>query len=217
MEQTVVKYDKIKDLLNTGDLILFHGTLRASEMIEFAEQSKWSHVGMVIKSQDIGINDSDKLLLWESNTLTNLNDEILKNVKTGPMFVDLYRRLLTDLEDKYDNVFEIRYLKMNDELKNNIQMLDKLRKFILDVHTDSYPKSELKMIEDFLEGRIFNKNTDNKNFFCSELIAATYMNMGILEEDHSPNSYMPKDFSNSNKLPLIDGVDLIDGPFIDVN
>lgn len=216
MVQANVKYSEVKDSLKTGDLILFHGRLKIGEFIEAVEGCEWSHVGMVIKSEDIGISASDKLLLWESNDLTNLKDEVLNKSKTGPMLVDLYERMLTDIKENYDNMFKIRYLKYNDKV-NVKEMLDNLKSFIFSVHTDNFPKSEFKMIEDFLEGRILNKNFNPKEFFCSELIAATYMKMGILPENLSPNSYEPIDFSGKGKLQLISGVELVDGPLINMN
>ena len=74
------KYKELERTLHTGDLILFHGQLPASRMTEFLQGTIWSHVGMVIRPEDIGL-EYDSLLLWESNTLTNIEDAKMKKTK----------------------------------------------------------------------------------------------------------------------------------------
>lgn len=213
MEHNVVFYDEIKNILKTGDLILFHGMLLSSEINEILTESQWSHVAMIIRPEDIGINASEKLLLWESNTLVNLQDVELKESKVGPMLVDLEQRLITDLKDKKDNKFQIRY----NTCDISKEMLEKLKLFIKKVHLDTFPKTELDLKIEFLEGRIFDKTVDKGDYFCSKLIADTYIHMDILTKKYPSNSYEPKDFSSSGTLPFVKRGKLLEGPSIDVS
>ncbi|QAA32137.1 hypothetical protein [Clostridium manihotivorum] len=213
MEHNTVFYNEIKNELRTGDLILFHGMLISSEINELLTGSHWSHVGMVVRPEDLGIKSTDKLLLWESNTLVNLEDVELNKTKIGPMLVDLEQRLITDLKDKKDNIFQIRY----NTCDITEDMILKLKAFIEKVHLDTFPKTEFDLKKEVFEGRILGKAVDNGDYFCSKLISDTYIHMGILSEKYPPNSYEPKDFSNAGSLPFIKRGQLVDGPQIDVS
>lgn len=212
MSHNSVSYDEIKNELKTGDLILFHGILPSSKLNEVLTRCQWSHVGMVIRPEDIGITDSDRLLLWESNTLVNLQDVELKEAKIGPMLVDLQQRMITDVTDKKDTRFHIRY----NQCEITREMLEKLKEFIQEVHTATFPKTDFDLQKEVFQGRILHQKVDNGDYFCSKLIADTYIHMGLLSSNYPANSYEPKDFSSEGTLPFIKRGNLIEGPFIDV-
>ncbi len=215
MEFKKVSYDEIHKTLQTGDIILFHGQLKSSELTEFLQGTKWSHVGMAVRPQDIGI-DYPNLLLWESNTLKNLDDAMADKPKAGPMLVDLKTRIQTDKTDGYDNLFQVRYLDPGI-LGNDLDcMHSNLREFIFKVHSDDYPESEMQMFKDFFEGKFKNRDPEPAKYFCSELIADTYIHMGLLTKDYVPNSYMPKDFSDKKSIPLLGRASLCNGPYLEV-
>lgn len=46
---------------------------------------------------------------------------------------------------------------------------------------------------------------DDKTFFCSELVAASYKRLGILPKNKSSASYFPADFSMKSELKLLNG------------
>lgn len=70
---------------------------------------------------------------------------------------------------------------------------------------------------DFIEGKILDKSVDNSDYFCSKLIADTYIYMGFLTVKYPPNSYKPKDFSSEGTLTFVKRGQLIEGPLIDVS
>lgn len=213
MQHNTVFYDEISDVLKTGDLILFHGMILSSKINEILTRSQWSHVGMVIRPEDIGINNSERLLLWESNTLVNLQDIELNKSKVGPMLVDLEQRLITDVQDKKDNRFQIQY----NTCDISKEMLEKLKLFIKEVHLDIFPKTESDLRKELFEGRILGKSVDNGDYFCSKLIADTYIHMDLLTKKYPANSYEPKDFSSVGTLPFIKRGKLLEGPLIHVS
>lgn len=213
VENDTVFYEEIKEELKTGDIILFHGIHLSSEIDELLTGSEWSHVGMVIRPEDIGITEYGRLLLWESNILVNLKDVQLNEAKTGPMLVDLEERLITDVKDKKDNKFRIRY----NTCDISTEMLEKLKLFIKEVHIDTFPKTDFDLKTEFFKGRILGETVHNGDYFCSELIADTYIHMDIFTEKYPANSYEPKDFSNAFTLPIIKRGQLVEGPLIDVS
>lgn len=215
MDLKKVSYSEICQSFKTGDLILFHGELRSSELTEILQGTMWSHVAMVINPKDIGF-DYPRLLLWESNTLVNLKDVTMDKAKVGPMLVDLEERIQSDKNDGYDNIFQVRYIDLGDFSHLEDELHKKLKTFIDNHHTCGYPKSELQMFIDFFKGKFENKQAEPDKFFCSELIAATYIGLGLMTDYYVPNSYMPKDFSDKSDLPLLGRANLINGPFFEV-
>ena len=71
--------------------------------------------------------------------------------------------------------------------------------------------------------KIFKRKCDNdtenikgdSTYFCSELVASAYKNMGILPKDISASQYWPGSFSNSGKLELLENARLENEVVID--
>ncbi len=52
----------------------------------------------------------------------------------------------------------------------------------------------------------FDENIkEDKTFFCSELVASIYKNLGLLPRERAASNYWPVDFSQKSKLKLLDG------------
>jgi hypothetical protein len=47
-----------------------------------------------------------------------------------------------------------------------------------------------------------------RSIFCTELIAETYMRMGLLPETPPASSYLPLDFSERKRIPFLKGASL---------
>ncbi|MHB8072540.1 hypothetical protein [Desulfosporosinus fructosivorans] len=196
-----MRYDELKNKMNTGDLILFEGEYPISKTIEKLEKCPYSHVGMVIR-----VEGFDDPLFLESTTLTNLEDLVTDNpnkTMAGPKIVNLYERLNHYGEDVKPYVspkFAYRPLQVE-----RVGMTDTL----LNLHKKYYgiadPK-ETKMIWEVIIGRWFKIKANRDNFFCSEWIAFAYQELGLINTKYPYNAYMPKDFtSKSNFLKLQKG------------
>lgn len=199
MKNIRVTYDDVKDRLQTGDLMLCHGIFPEAIEVEAVEGSLWSHIGMVVRLPGV-----EELLFWESTTTETLPDVELHRIKTGPMLVSLRKRIATDVSDQYDALFAFRVL----EGKRDANIADKLQQFIEEVHGASFPSLE-RMAWEFLEGKL-HIQSGTTTFFCSELVAETYMRLGIMDRSEPSNSYRPVDFSDRTDLPLLAGYKLSD-------
>lgn len=69
------------------------------------------------------------------------------------------------------------------------------------------------MFKDVFDGLFRNEDPEPFEYFCSELIADTYIHMGLMTSDYVANSYVPKDFSDQGSLPLLGRAMLNNGPF----
>src|SRR5689334_10619354 len=78
LSMNIAAYNQIADRLETGDLLFCHGIVKSSLRVEKLEDCEWSHVAMVVRTDD-GDN-----LIWESTTADNLQDVRLHVKKTGP-------------------------------------------------------------------------------------------------------------------------------------
>lgn len=198
MALTVIKYRDMRNELLTGDLVLMQGLDIESEIIEVVEHSPWSHVAMVIR-----ISGIDPPLLWESTPLHFLEDIVLHSKKSGARIVSLDDRLLTAGMKKLYKAFALRRLKV----RRTRVMMDKLRNYIENVHLLPFP-TDWELATSYFKGRFLGEKESFKSLFCAELIAETYMYMGLLPFDHPPNWYSPKDFSSEVQLPLLKNAQL---------
>ena len=65
-----------------------------------------------------------------------------------------------------------------------------------------------RVIQAKIFSRLYRMKKRYKNIFCSELVAESYIRMGLLPDVPPPSAYMPVDFSSRNKLHLLKGAHL---------
>ena len=191
-------FSKIAPNVKTGDVILMHGEFPGSKLIELGEWSIWSHSGMIVRAEDIGMKGKvPDLLFWESNTLKNLPDVILKVGKEGPMLVDLLQRFKTNATTYNESL--MCYIKVN--INRTPKMYQDFLKFIPTVHGATFP-SDIEMAGMEILGRVLKHQTPLDKIFCSELLAGTFNAMGWIDNTWPWNAYEPGDFTKPGKVEL---------------
>ncbi|PZX16429.1 hypothetical protein LX69_01924 [Breznakibacter xylanolyticus] len=199
IEKQTTGYNSIKGDLMTGDLLLMHGIHMSSRCIETLEGCDWSHVGIVVKAGDIGLDvGDDDILFWESDSPTPVTDLILRKPKSGPMLVRLSERLMYNFSHGEDSKCAVRHLYTD---RDDV-FFQRFKALIPTIHSAVFPDT----FHEFLnptKGRIFHEKTSLDTMFCSELAAYTYMKLGLLCHIHPVNSYMPVDFSEKLSVGLL--------------
>lgn len=183
------KYSKIRNRIDTGDIVLFSGKGQISTGIKWITNSKWSHVGMALRLPQ----QWNMLLLWESTTLSNIADLRSGKARKGVQLVPLSERLRL-----YDGGVSVRHLMID----RTDDMLEALRKFRDDVKGKPYEESRIELLKAAYDGPFGQNTEDLSSLFCSELVAEAYQRLGLLSEEKPSNEYTPKDFSDKAKLPL---------------
>lgn len=185
--------------LKTGDLIFFRGNGWESRLIQWATGSLWSHVAMVVEPTDLDPDTKETdLLLWEATSVLG-KDVDLGPDKEGPMLCRLEERLQHYVDNEDTILFSIRYL--------HTHWTQDMRKAIADfiqnpeVRNSEYPKG-WEVVWYFLRDRV-QRGVMEHSYYCSELVAATYMRAGILPTSPSPQSYCPRDFSETGFIPRL--------------
>lgn len=206
-----VAFDKLVPEMKTGDLMLFNGQYKGSKIIEICEFSQWSHVGMIVKLDDI-----DEPLIWEATSLTNIPDVIYGDQIRGVKMVSLRDRMAhygDDLEKYQDANFAYRKMDVERTPELNQQVLE-LNKQYHGIEDPSF----WQMVWDVILGRVFRKSVPLDKFFCSEFVAEMYLKLGFINDKKPINAYMPSDFSDKRSdrhLHLLKG-QLEDEIFVDI-
>ncbi len=192
-------FKSIEADLQTGDIVLMEGIHLSSRCIETIEGCHFSHVGILVRSEDIGLNlGANKLLLWESDTPTDVKDVIKGVAKSGPMLVDFRERLKYNFTHGEDSHCSIRHLYT----ERDAAFKQKFKELIPTIHDADFPDTWHEFLNPVL-GRALHKKTSLDTMFCSELAAYTYMHLGLLTDIHPVNSYAPVDFSEQLSISLL--------------
>jgi hypothetical protein len=212
-------YTQIRSSLKTGDLFFFFGTSPAAVLIEdlesFAELPPYSHVGMVI-------NDDGNLYFWDAPGsgdcfkdpyASDPNNRIYGNpVHTGCRVAPL-DSLLAYYATVVEQPFQLRQLSAPVSADG----FNALRTFIDRIDGLPFPNGPgPKWFEEF-SGLMANYLAGQEGmsvlygtYFCAQLVADSYMHMGLLNMDEwPPNSYSPADFVRTDKeMPFVSGLSL---------
>lgn len=181
-------YDEMRSYLKTGDLVLFSGKGGISEWIKWFSKSTWSHVGMILKSVDWNV-----ILLWESTSLSSVEDVELGRAIRGVQLVPFSARLAN-----YRGRVAVRKLSHH----TTPDMEDSLCQFRSEVRARPYEKNYIELAKAAYDGPFGGNVEDLSSLFCSELIAEAYQRMGLLTEGKPSNEYTPRDFSTEAKHAL---------------
>jgi len=184
----IIKYN----LLNDGDIILFHQTKSCfGKCIQYCTSSNFSHIGMVLKNPTY-INPSlnEGLYLIESG-LESYKDEEDHMCKLGVQI----QKLLPILEEYgKKNIYCRRLNKLGDFPKNKMKEIHKT------IHDKPYDLNICDWFEGLVDVKapIFSKKTTSR-FWCSALIAYIYVKLGYLGYSTPWSLINPEDWSDKSK------------------
>ncbi len=192
--------------LETFDLVLMKGLWVSSMEAQAITNSNWSHAGMVVVAGDLQIPEVDPSarLYWEANTADTTTDLLTNTLKAGPQLVLLEDRIQHNFWAKYDGAYMARKLMIN----RDPSMIETLKDIINDAKNGTLPyagSDQTIELTNFLEGRFYNKASAANQYSCSQLVAHTYMALGLLSQYYVSNSYVPADFTEEVDVSLLKG------------
>ena len=175
------KYEKVSEYYfssstSTGDILLFRSKDLSSKIQRGLTRSKYDHVAMVL------CYSSGRIMLLEATQFQ------------GVSLTDWSDFLYNKWQDLYEAIaFRSLIFERNDE------NLIKLDKFVHKVKGKNYGLGPAKLL-----GRgSFRAPGDEKDFFCSELVASAYKALGIMNEKIPSRNFMPGSFVDDRVLGLI--------------
>lgn len=174
------------------DIILFKGNSIISKMIEFFGESKYSHVGIVLKNPRwLKPELEDGLYLFESS-YNNIPDSEDHTIKIG---VQLHR--LEDIvKDCPKESVLIRHVHCTRD--------ESFYKKLIDIHNQTYNKPYDLNIFDWIAAKynldhVIHPNMEykqTKEFWCSAFVSYVFCELGLIQEDINWSIIAPRDFSS---------------------
>ena len=181
----------LKNLLYSGDLLLFSGKSLFSHSIRTFTNSRWSHCGMVI-------NDKHKSPeIWDVSKKTYGGEVALYNAEDRIALYDgdiAYRPLQ---QANGARGFSSKDAAAFQPIKDNLL-------------GRPYETNKLELMKAAFDPKIFGyelakNHPDLSSIFCGELLAETYQRLGLLQADLPANEYVPADFDKNHVTSLEKG------------
>lgn len=221
-----ITYKQIRNKLQTGDLFSFEGHAPLDFMINLMEDGKYSHVGMVLRDAD------NKLWFWDAPGVGQQFPDPYKGrqAHTGCRVADLDVLLGYYMQQMEIKTFTWRQLTPSitgsafTKLVNFITKVDglpfpgdgaKLPAWIIALIKELYPSFNQKelnlatgLLLTYLTGKYLGEPI-TKYYFCAQLVADTYMHLGLLDTTPlPPNGYAPSNFDDQPKPIKLNGAKL---------
>ena len=167
-------------------MLLFEGNRPELRLMQRVERSRWSHVGMLVRIPETG-----QLIIWESEPMGVVEDVITHQRKSGPQGVPFLSRVRSSEGD----AAALGYRRLDPPLTDEHH--DHLRTFVMSVYHLPFPKGPVFLGELFL-GRLRIQPKKIKHYFCSELLAQTYIELGLLPDYVPINDVWPAHFEEGS-------------------
>jgi hypothetical protein len=178
--------DKLRDSLDTGDILLYSGTGPFSRLIQAGTLSKWSHCAMVVRASDV-----DLLLVYQSTTIDKVKDWTDGELKNGVQI-----NLLSESLKYYKGDVAVRRLVDFERTPEALARLNKLRQ---EFKNRPYEESKLELVKAAYDGAFGENTPDVSSLFCSELVAECLKALsGSVFGTNNSNEYTPEDFANDD-------------------
>jgi hypothetical protein len=183
------------DQLSEGDLVLFR-TRRFTSRLQrfFVDSGGFDHVGIVVVYDECDPAVCCPAELKEARRRAGVR--AWHTLEADSSGVSLYRFTPTCL-GAYKGVVCVRHLSLDPDRFPRPAFGKVLREFVTEMHGRPYETDMMQMLR---AGGFFgvNEADDLSSVFCSELVAAAYIRLGLLAPDRPSNAYIPGDFCSKN-------------------
>ena len=172
-----MKEPDFKENAKTGDLLIFRGFEFAARCQRCFTGAHYDHVALLVRINDYlcvyesTSKDGVKMRRWVEFTYSHWNLLYDKMV---------YRRLIINEDDE----------NIRTQIENMIK--NKTEDFIKETESKKYVINICSLCcSKKVESEKENKWGETKGFFCSQLVAAAYLNCGIISYVANSGSYLP--------------------------
>ncbi|MEO7447804.1 MAG: hypothetical protein ABI336_05965 [Humibacillus sp.] len=197
----MVILDEAVELTRTGDVWLFRGSSTADKLIRTGTNAPVNHVGMAVVLDDL------PPLMWHAELGQSLPDVWAGKHHRGVQLHDLRDAVLT-WGHRYGQRAWLRQLvpdvtsAMDDAVLRSIARLD----------GTAFPTTA-KLAGSWLKGRVpgrTGRHAAIETAYCAEVLALTYLEMGLLPTNRKASYYDPGSFWSGDHLGLECGYRLSD-------
>lgn len=182
-----MRYVDIEADIRTGDIFLFHGVSFLSKVIEFVQSTPYSHCGVAVRDDE----HASPLLLHVAAF-----GVVPDQAAGGEYHTGVQLNSLRDTLKAYAEVDETAFYRPLHVTRTN-EMATAVTEFI--TAADGRPFSRISGTVKWIEGRLMHIETGKQSFFCSQLVADLYQQIGLLPPRPPANAYEPRDFANESE------------------
>ncbi|CAD8166860.1 unnamed protein product [Paramecium octaurelia] len=182
-----LKNTKVLSDCQDGDIALFKSKNSMTKVLRAVTLCEYDHICLLYR-------DNGQLFVFEA---------VSNGVGTFP-WSDLTERSFVN---EYEKVC-IR--KLNYSKRQTPEVQNKLREFITNNLGKEYGLNPGKLLQkvSLIVPPAPQGQEKQRTYFCSELVAKAYKEMGLLEQQKSSTQYFPSDFTSEKKLQLLEGATL---------
>lgn len=217
IEKEGIEYDKIINLINPLDVILFKGSSFFANVVGKAEKiglhnDSWTHAAIVVTPELIPIKNvsPNTRCVWE--TFMFASDEV-ETCEVPQAINGVQVRELADVIDTCDvnNKTRIGWCKLmnnpcvkkeGEDYETYKKRMDDVRKTLTTIYykfnnITSYELNLFRSLGSILPiFKIFNGKPDdaNRKFFCSEFVAYIFQQLNLLQKNVDPAHIAPVEF-----------------------
>jgi len=189
------------DSARTADVWLFRGPTTADKAIRVLTNAPVNHVAMVVALDDL------PPLLWHTEL-----GQSLPSVWTGDRHRGAQLHRLDDAIAVWTGKYAQRAWVRHFDGEITRAMEDELLRVIAEYEGRPFPRLR-QLVGKWLAGRC-KREASAEAVYCAELLAITYVRMGLLEPRRPSNWFDPGRFWSGDRLTLVGGASL--GPEIAV-
>ncbi|MDB4769342.1 hypothetical protein OAG24_00105 [bacterium] len=179
-----ISLSELAKIADNGDLIFLSGSTVSEKFCKKLINSPFSHVGFLFRELHPETGENI-LYIWDS--------DIGQKCKEGTRVMPLKQKLIQYKGQKVGG-----FKQLNGKRPELKDILD-----IIPLHLSK--NFDSKFLWSWITSYSPHQNSNKKNVFCSELIASTLQNLGIMKDIYPAASYHPGDFLEEKNLYLQDG------------
>lgn len=183
------QYEDVRDQLQSGDILLCSGSGIFSQMIQKWSDSVWSHVGFIMRLDDI-----DRVMVLESVEPIG--------VRTVP-----FSHYIKNYKDNRGYPGRLLVARHRDFPTDQPKKLNKLSRFAIDRFGYPYDKDEIARIAARIGFGLFGIKKKrpkwDQEYICSEYAWACYRSVGVDIGWDDRGFIAPKDFARAKGVRAI--------------
>lgn len=191
LQRNFWKYSRICEedfskIADTGDIILFKNPEFGSQVQRFLTNSNFNHIALVLRSSTGALKFIEATIQYGVDIID------------WDMFMS-YRCYLA-----FDRVV---YRRLGG-FQRTKEKLTRLEEFIKVAKNKRYSLAATKLLRKKCTNDSDITIKDDKTYFCSELVASIYKNLGLLPKEISASQYWPVSFSSKGggaSMKLLEG------------
>ncbi|MBA3327049.1 MAG: hypothetical protein H0T43_01940 [Solirubrobacterales bacterium] len=183
--------DDAVDAASTGDIWLFRGRSAADRAIQTLTNSPVNHVGMVVALDDL------PPLLWHAE-LGRAMPDVWSGERQRGVQLHMLGEAVRTWNERYRQRAWVRQLEGTIDRSHEDRLMEVIDRF------DGRPfPTTPGLARQWLTGRFRRRDVSLETVYCAELVATTFLHMGLLPKHRPASWYDPGRFWSGDRIELV--------------